>query len=101
MGWRMVYDGVLNEEETELFKQIESWFKINLPEPPFYENNNPLKIITYFKTEGTEEMLERLEPVCELLNKYHKAYDLLYTNFVTEIVYEDDFQVAVSDCNID
>ena len=31
----------------------------------------------------------------ELLDKYNHPYDVVYTNFVGEIVYEDEYQVAV------
>ena len=30
-----------------------------------------------------------------LLDKYNYPYDVVYTNFAGEIVYEDEFQVAV------
>jgi hypothetical protein len=52
-------------------------------------------VITFFKCESTEEMLLKLEPAIALLNKYEKIYDVVYTNFVGTIVYEDDWQVAV------
>ena len=37
----------------------------------------------------------RLEPAIALLDKYSKPYDVVYTNFVGTIVYEDDWQIAV------
>ena len=40
-------------------------------------------------------MLERLNPAIALLDKYQKPYDVVYTNFVGSIVYEDNWQVAV------
>ena len=56
---------------------------------------NHEKVITFFKCENTEEMLSKLEPAIALLDKYEKAYDVVYTNFVGTIVYEDNWQVAV------
>ena len=41
-------------------------------------------------------MLQKLRPVIALLDKYKKPYDIVYTNYVGTIVYEDDWQVAVS-----
>lgn len=41
-------------------------------------------------------MLQKLKPAIALLDKYKKPYDIVYTNFVGTIVYEDDWQVAVS-----
>jgi hypothetical protein len=29
------------------------------------------------------------------LDKYHKEYDVVYTNFVGTVVYEDEWQIAV------
>ena len=40
-------------------------------------------------------MYEKLKPAIVLLDKYNKPYDVVYTNFIGEIVYEDKWQVAV------
>ena len=40
-------------------------------------------------------MYEKLKPAIALLDKYDKAYDVVYTNFVGTIVYEDEWQIAV------
>lgn len=40
-------------------------------------------------------MLDRLQPILELLDKYRRPYDVVYTNYVGEVVYEDVYQVAV------
>lgn len=54
-------------------------------------------MITYFKTESTKEMIAHSEPVLELLEKYDHPYDIVYTNFVDNVVYEDEYQIAVHD----
>ena len=51
--------------------------------------------VTFFKCETTGEMYEKLKPAIALLDKYNKPYDIVYTNFVSEIIYEDDWQIAV------
>lgn len=33
MCWRMIMDGVMSKEDEELFRNIDQWFKDNLPEP--------------------------------------------------------------------
>ena len=53
-------------------------------------------VITFFKCGSTEQMLQKHRPVIALLDKHKKPYDIVYTNFVGKIVYEDDWQVAVS-----
>lgn len=91
--WNLIRDNMLDEKEKELFISIDEWFKEYLPEPELCINHE--KVITFFKCEGTEEMLGKLEPAIALLDKYQKPYDVVYTNFVGTIVYEDDWQVAV------
>ena len=94
MCWRMIYDGVMSEEDTALFKSIEAWFLEHLPEPPMCKTGDQ-RVITFFKTENMNEMVKHIEPAMALLEKYNHPYDMVYTNFVGNIVYEDEFQVAV------
>lgn len=93
-GWRMIYDEIFSDLEAEQFKKIDKWFKENLPEPDIYKDNNSIGAITYFKTESTEHMLDKLRPICDLFDKYNRAYDIVYTDYVGTIVYEDEYQVA-------
>ena len=93
MCWRMIMDGVMSKEDEELFRNIDQWFKDNLPEPEPCKNGE--KVITFFKTEITELMQEKIKLAMELLDKYNHPYDVVYTNFVGAIVYEDEWQVAV------
>ena len=91
--WNLIRDGRLTDKERELFFSIDSWFKVNLPEPEPCKNRE--KVIPFFKCESTREMAKRLQPVVGLLDKYQKPYDVVYTNFVGTIVYEDAWQIAV------
>ena len=91
--WNLIKEDKFTDEEKELFINIDNCFKDNLPEPEPCKNHE--KVITFFKCEGTSEMLERLNPAIALLDKYQKPYDVVYTNFVGSIVYEDNWQVAV------
>lgn len=40
-------------------------------------------------------MQKKIRPAMELLDKYQYPYDVVYTNYVGEIVYEDEWQVAI------
>ena len=91
--WNLIRDHVLTTEEEKLFVSVDEWFKNHLPEPEPCKNHEP--VITFFKCETTGQMVKMLEPAIGLLDKYRKPYDVVYTNFVGEIVYEDDWQVAV------
>ena len=92
--WNLIRDKVMTEEEEKLFVSIDDWFKANLPEPEPCKNHET--VITFFKCENTEHMVKKLEPAIALLDKYNKPYDVVYTNFVGTIIYEDDWQIAVT-----
>ena len=91
--WNMIKEEKLTDEEKELFISIDNWFKDNLPEPNPCKNHE--EVITFFKCESTLDMVGRLKPAIALLDKYQKPYDVVYTNLVGSIVYEDDWQIAV------
>lgn len=92
--WNLIRDGLLTDEEKELFISIDNWFKEHLPEPEPCKNQE--KVITFFKCDSTTEMLEKLQPAIALLDQHQKPYDVVYTNFVGTVVYEDNWQIAVS-----
>jgi hypothetical protein len=96
--YRLQRDGLLNENEKAVYYEIDKvWFQENLPNPPFYDDDNPGKPITWFKTATTAHMLEMLQPLMDMMDKYNKPYDVVYTDFPGRIVYEDEYQVAVYD----
>lgn len=99
LNWRRVRDGVYSAEDCELYEKAHEWFLENLPQPPFYgdNNDNPQGAVTYFKTERFEEMREQAEILMLLLDKYKVPYDIVYTDYVGRVIYEDDYQVAVID----
>ena len=95
---RLQRDGKLNEEEKNMYYDIDQvWFQENLPNPPFYDDDNPGKPITWFKTDTTAHMLEKLQPLMDMMDKNNMPYDVVYTNFPGKIVYEDEYQIAVFD----
>lgn len=93
MCWQLIQDDVMDEEDAGLFREIDKWFSEILPYPPQCRRQE--KVVCYFKTENTEEMMKLITPAMWLLEKYHHPYYVVYTNFPGEIVYEDKFQVAV------
>lgn len=93
MCWRLIQDGKMSKEDENKFREIDTWFKAHLPEPEPCKNDE--KVITFFKTETTSEMQKVIAPAMQLLDKYAHPYDVVYTNFVGTIVYEDDWQIAV------
>ena len=92
--WNLVRDKALAPEEEQLFISIDEWFKANLPEPEPCKKHE--SVITFFKCGKADQMMKKLEPAIALLEKHHKPYDVVYTNFVGTVVYEDEWQIAVS-----
>ena len=93
MCWQLVQNDEMEEEDAELFKEIDSWFADVLPFPPQCKSQE--KVVCFFKTENSEEMLRMIRPALWLLDRYHHPYYLVFTNTPGEIVYEDKYQVAV------
>ena len=49
-----------------------------------------------FKTENSNEMIKMIRPALWLLERYQHTFYVVYTNTLPgEIVYEDQYQVAV------
>lgn len=94
--WRLEHAGLLTDEEKAIYHEIDGvWFQENLPNPPFYDDDKPGKPITWFKTATSGFMVEKLQPLMDILEKYAYPYDMVYTNYPGRIVYKDKWQVAV------
>ena len=91
--WRLIRDGMMQPKDEQVFRDIDNWFKEHLPEPEPCKTGE--KVITFFKTASTAEMQEKIAPAVRLLDKYARPYDIVYTNTVGTVIYEDDWQVAV------
>ncbi len=93
MCWQLVQQDVMSKEDADLFKEINDWFAQYLPWPPQCKHRE--NAVCWFKTENTEEMMKMIKPALWLLDRYHHPYFLVYTNTPGEIVYEDQYQIAV------
>ncbi|MCR5308232.1 MAG: hypothetical protein K6E24_04480 [bacterium] len=94
MCWDMVHNDLMEEEDALLFREIDDWFAHELPWPPQCKNQE--KVICFFKTENSKEMLNMIQPAMWLLERYNHPFYLVYTNTLPgKIVYEDKYQVAV------
>ncbi len=93
MCWKLIQEDGVEEEDADLFREIDAWFADNLPFP------DPCKkmahAVCFFKTENSEEMLKMIRPALWLLEKYNHPYFVVYTNTPGEIIYEDKYQVVV------
>ncbi len=90
---QMSADGIMEQEDADLFHEIDEWFSDELPWPPQCKRQE--KVICYFKMENTDMMMKMVKPLMWLLERYEHPYYVVYTNFPGEIVYEDDYQIVV------
>jgi len=88
----LIRDKVMDDEDAELYMEIDSWFAENLPWPEPCKKQE--RVVCYFKTENAEEMLKWMKPTLWLLDRYKQPYYLVYTNTPGEIVYEDKYQIV-------
>ena len=93
MCWKMIQDDVMEAEDADLFKEIDSWFAEELPFPEQCMNHE--QVICFFKTENAELMMKMITPAMWLLERYNHPFYVVYTNSPGEIVYEDKYQIAV------
>ena len=92
MCWQMIQDDTMDEEDADLYREIDSWFAENLPWPEPCKRQEP--VVCWFKTENSDEMMKMIRPALWLLERYNHPYFLVYTNTPGEIVYEDQYQIA-------
>ena len=93
MAMQLIQNDVMDEEDRGLYEEIDSWFAENLPWPPQCKRQE--KVVCFFKTENSKEMMQWMGPVLWLLDKYKHPYYVVYTNTPGEIVYEDKYQIVV------
>ena len=96
MCMQLLQNNVMEQEDADLFLEINDWFASELPWPPQCKRQEP--VICFFKTENSDEMMRMIGPVLWLLEKYNHPYYVVYTNDPGEIVYEDKYQVC---CRVD
>jgi hypothetical protein len=89
----------LRIHEEEQHDSIVQWFNEHLQEPtrftasktPFYRKKN--KAISWFK-DTAQEHLDRLRVLVAILENHDISVQMLKTNRVGYIVYEDEFQIV-------
>ena len=94
---KLVDAGVLSEAETEEYWNNRRYFEDVLPVPPFYDQGNPDGAITWFKdTPEGNRIWEEMTFYRNMAVKYGvQLYLSECTDIPGEIIYEDDFQIAV------
>ena len=59
MCWQLVRDDVMEQEDADLFKEIDDWFSTHLPWPPQCRNQEP--VVCWFKTENQYQIAAKAD----------------------------------------
>ena len=94
---KLVEAKILTEEETAEYWKQRAYFEKVLPVPSFYEQGNPDHAITWFKdTPQGQDIWRQLTFYREICSKYGiKLYKTECTTLPGQVIYEDEFQIAV------
>ena len=94
---KLVDAKTLTEEETAEYWKNREYFEKVLPVPPFYEQGNPDHATTWFKdTPQGNDIYRQMTFYRAMAAKYGlKLYISKCTELPGEVIYEDDFQIAV------
>ncbi|MCQ2458046.1 MAG: hypothetical protein MJ142_04850 [Clostridia bacterium] len=97
--WKLVDAGLLTESETAEYRKQRAYFESVLPVPPFYEQGNPEKAVTWFKnTEEGNHIWEQMAFYRDMAAKYGVQLYITETDMLPgTVIYEDDYQIAVKD----
>ena len=101
--WNLVAAKKLTEEETAEYWKNREYFEKVLPVPPFYENGNPDHAVTWFKdTPQGNDIFRQMTFYRQIAKKYGlKLYISKCEELPGEVIYEDDFQIAVKNQKAD
>ncbi len=99
--WKLVEADILTEEEQKEYWKNREYFEKALPVPPFYADGNPDRAVTWFKNnENGDRIFEEMTFYKDMAKKYGvKLYISECCELPGEVVYEDDFQIAVKNVN--
>lgn len=97
---KLVDSKTMSEDEIKEYWKNREYFERILPVPPYYEKGNPDKAITWFKdnAEGND-IFNQMTFYIKMATKYNLVLYKSETEEIPgEIIYEDEFQIAVKNC---
>lgn len=97
---KLVDSKTMTEEEIAEYWKNREYFEKVLPVPPYYEKGNPDRAITWFKDSPQgKDIYSQMIFYREMAKKYGLELYKSECDFIPgEIIYEDDFQIAVKNC---
>ena len=93
--WHLIRDKKVSAEDESAYWNARKWFESNLPIPPYYENGNPDKAITWFKEAAMESLIvKELALYKTIASKYGTHIRLISSDSPGQVIYEDEYQIA-------
>ena len=101
--WKLVDEKILTDEEISEYWKNREYFEKVLPVPPFYESGNKERATTWFKdTPQGRDIWKQMDFYRAMCKKYEtKLYRSETEELPGQVIYEDDFQIAVVDTRAD
>ncbi|RCW40897.1 hypothetical protein [Paenibacillus prosopidis] len=90
-------DGKLSDEDSKLYDETVDWFEEHLPNPPYYDEGNTIRAVTWFKENNHSSiMIKKLTAFFNIARKYNvEIIKSVVHEPPGEIVYEDEYQIGV------
>ncbi len=94
---KLVDEKLLSEDEEKEYRKNRAYFEKILPVPPFYENGNPERAVTWFKdVEKARRIFHEMSFYRRMAKKYgNKLFISECEEIPGNVIYEDEFQIAV------
>lgn len=98
---KLVDAKTLTAEEEKAYWENRAYFERVLPVPPFYAQGNPDRAVTWFKDNENGRRIWREMTFYRVMAKKYglRLYLSACEEAPGEIIYEDDFQIAVKNPN--
>ncbi|NQX62720.1 hypothetical protein [Paenibacillus qinlingensis] len=95
--YHLFRDDKLSESDSKLYLDTKEWFEQNLPNPSFYDDNNSVNAVTWFKDGNkTPEMIVYLESFINIAKKYNvEIIESISKELPGVLIYEDEYQVGI------
>ena len=93
--WHLIRDKKVTSEDETAYWTARKWFESNLPIPPYYNDGNPEKAVTWFKETAMESLIvQKLKIYHDIAKKYGTRINLIASENPGQIIYEDEYQIA-------
>jgi hypothetical protein len=95
--YHLYRDEKLSESDSKLYLDTKDWFEQNLPNPHYYDDNNSINAVTWFKdVDKAKDMQMHLEPFFKIAERHRvEIIKSVSKELPGMLIYEDEYQVGV------